>query len=1176
MADNNLHHQDSKKTEQVLLMRKKSAFINELSADEVEEIVRLHIVKDLPKSKYAAKPAISFTSAEGRKVVYSHIEVYKMIEDVAHTLRSNGVRPKTRVAMLFNNSVEAVVTFLAIEWVHAIAAPVNPELDVDQIKAAVENLRAALIITQHILPKARTDTDVYTKAAAVATSMELKLWSTARSTNHGVTLDAGGGPIGEPAWHGGASDYTLDDDEDAVLATAADVDLLVLPLTHRNICSAAKIFFQTYELHSSGATIWQKPIHAVHGILVLLTSFYSGDATVLHEIKEANPAPPTAGTTLRFIRLSGLFMDSKEIGSYEETIGVPILESYGLPECSGIASSNTLEHVKHGTLGQTCDGLDIAIFSTDPENREMLGPGEIGDIAVMGDNVTVGYLNDEMENKFGKILTFNREDEVEEWFATGDRGELDENGCLILHGTARDARKAEVEARRQSQLEEEERRMAALAAAEAAEAARLAAESDRERALDSELAAKQAARRQEDLENARKASEELAARQASAEIARETLPSATDIAAGVAVPAMAAGTWMVVSTLHGQELTLKDLENDKYHQEWMTITQFMGNDQPRTTSEDMKRVFVRRIESTDIPPPDTFKAKMGRTVRFNNVSFIYYYNDEEEQDAIEAVLQSIPDIDTAGAVSEAEEEVYCVIAMSEKDMMETRKTVEEEFLRKLAEEEEKLKTEGSVKLLEDRQRLKKIREQELSSLRAIHQRDIERKLDEAYIARKGHYDMLLEEEKQRQAAEYLKTLEADRKIREDEFALAFAYLEIRKADELKRGLILTEREVKTETLIDWEKENLAETEAALAEQTRMLEDHQTRLRDIEEENLAWKRKMYLHLDDTLSAMLIMHQKRSQTDKESYAKALSELQVLQSKQSPIQEKLLAVYPKEHVELRKRVEDGKARRAELEQEALVLREDAYRIASTPQFTEYNLEAIEKVLLEANAAGDDSAALKAQTRGLHSGAEKAHDNTKSLAVAAAGASTLAVASATMATQMKEDAGARAPAPTETVYRAAGLDLDDFDDPDVVTKEIMIDLDEVEDAMVMHPAVEDCIAYTVDNPKGGVDIHSRVVLAKGARCSEEWLRLHAQTKLPAALVPTGYAAVSSIPHGASRADAASLASRGVDFVPSKDPVRLSKGNNRISLVLRMYGSDGLDLDHFDFSQLVISRAKV
>uniref|UniRef100_A0A7S0BR26 Uncharacterized protein n=1 Tax=Rhodosorus marinus TaxID=101924 RepID=A0A7S0BR26_9RHOD len=88
----------------------------------------------------------------------------------------------------------------------------------------------------------------------------------------------------------------------------------------------------------------------------------------------------------------------------------------------------------------------------------------------------------------------------------------------------------------------------------------------------------------------------------------------------------------------------------------------------------------------------------------------------------------------------------------------------------------------------------------------------------------------------------------------------------------------------------------------------------------------------------------------------------------------------------------------------------------------------------------------------------------------------------------------------------------------------------------MVMHPAVEGCIAYTVDNPKGGVDIHSHVVLAKGARCSEEWLRLHAQTKLPAALVPTGFASVSLIPHGASRADAASMTSCGVDFVPSKD----------------------------------------
>lgn len=82
--------------------------------------------------------------------------------------------------------------------------------------------------------------------------------------------------------------------------------------------------------------------------------------------------------------------------------------------------------------------------------------------------------------------------------------------------------------------------------------------------------------------------------------------------------------------------------------------------------------------------------------------------------------------------------------------------------------------------------------------------------------------------------------------------------------------------------------------------------------------------------------------------------------------------------------------------------------------------------------------------------------------------------------AEDIRESASFRPPQAVETVYRSAQLYEPD-DDPDEVTQEILVDLDEIDQTMVLHPAVEKCISYTVEDPKSGVDIRSNVVLAPG-----------------------------------------------------------------------------------------------
>lgn len=821
---------------------------------------------------------------------------FYQVEEAAHVLRENGVRPKTVVAMLFNNSVEAVVTFLALEWVHAKAAPISPEMTVEGITGAIRNVGASVIITQFVDEADRTEGDVCTKAKQTSVESGLKLWYTMRTLNRGVFLETNKDVIGDPAWHGGAGDYTLDMDEDAILTHALDMERLVLPLTHRNICTSTKIFTKCYDISADSVTLWAKPIYDVHGILVLLVSFYSGgllvippgghfepeqfwdlvlltgvtwvstDANAVTLIKEVTETPMKS-TTLKFIRASGGgFIDPREHGDYEAIFGVPILESYGLAECSGLATSNTTLKSKPGTMGQTCDGIDIAIFSTDPEDREMLPPNEIGDIAVKGPSVTQGYINNDEENRFGRILTkfemsvsesgsTTASELIEEWFATGDRGELDEDGFLILYGSGRDFRAGEELARSAARMEREKAASEYVAAAAAAErkkeeeaAALLKAEADAKAAAEAERAA--ALKMQEDA--ARKAKDEevtrslLAVQEAEASRKAKVEEEQRKAEAAALASMQSRGfagekdirsdSMMVVATANGTKLTEEDLQSDKYRNEWMTVNKFMGiehEDSSKRLGQDptAKKVFIRKVESQDVQLPDGYERKKRSTAHFNNVSFEYFYDDDEDQNTIEHVLHTIPDWDEATHPMEGEsDETFQLVAMSDEQMSELRVSAEEAFMQKLAEEEEKLQREGRVRLLEDRERLERLRGEEIAALEKLYQSELEHKVDEAYVERKEHYDLMLEEEKQRQSEAYLANVEAQRKIREEEFALALAYLEIRKEDELQRGLALAEREVNAEILVDWEKEQLAEAEIVVRCFHCLMKDEESFLR----------------------------------------------------------------------------------------------------------------------------------------------------------------------------------------------------------------------------------------------------------------------------------------------------------------------------------------------------------
>jgi long-chain acyl-CoA synthetase len=100
------------------------------------------------------------------------------------------------------------------------------------------------------------------------------------------------------------------------------------------------------------------------------------------------------------------------LGHFFRGIGVNILEGYGLTETTAAATLNLPGAQKVGTVGKPIPGSAVRI---EPD----------GEILLKGGNVFRGYWNNPAAS---------REALAEEWFRTGDIGEIDKDGFLRITG----------------------------------------------------------------------------------------------------------------------------------------------------------------------------------------------------------------------------------------------------------------------------------------------------------------------------------------------------------------------------------------------------------------------------------------------------------------------------------------------------------------------------------------------------------------------------------------------------------------------------------------------------------------------------------------------------------------------------------------------------------------------
>ncbi len=122
-------------------------------------------------------------------------------------------------------------------------------------------------------------------------------------------------------------------------------------------------------------------------------------------------------SALKFIFCGGARMDVTHARQITAA-GIPVLQGYGLTECSPIVSTNLTCDNALGTVGKPFPGTRVKIEAPDVDGN--------GEILIKGPNLMTGYYNQPAQTR--AVIDRNG------WLHSGDIGKFDSEGNLILTG----------------------------------------------------------------------------------------------------------------------------------------------------------------------------------------------------------------------------------------------------------------------------------------------------------------------------------------------------------------------------------------------------------------------------------------------------------------------------------------------------------------------------------------------------------------------------------------------------------------------------------------------------------------------------------------------------------------------------------------------------------------------
>jgi long-chain acyl-CoA synthetase len=380
-------------------------------------------------SRHGDRPAVRLDD-----FVLSYDELLDGARRVTSLLRSRGIGPGDRVGLVLPNVPPFPVLFYGALGAGAVVVPMNPLLKAREVQYYLEDSGAAIVFAWHAMADeaGKAAEAVGIDCISVEPS-ELVGLLAAQEPADGVveredddtvvllyTSGTTGQPKGAELTHANLATNAALSAETLVELSPDDVVMGCLPLFH---CFGLTCGLNAAVLSGACLTLVPRfdPAKALEVIGRDKVTVFEGVPTMYAAMLNVPDATSYDVSSLRTCVSGGSAMPVEIMRGFEKAFGCIVLEGYGLSETSPVASFNQpgMER-KPGSIGVPVRGVEMRLVGD--EGGE-IAPGEVGEIAIRGENVMKGY--------------WGRDDDTAEaipdgWFRTGDMAKQDEDGYYFI------------------------------------------------------------------------------------------------------------------------------------------------------------------------------------------------------------------------------------------------------------------------------------------------------------------------------------------------------------------------------------------------------------------------------------------------------------------------------------------------------------------------------------------------------------------------------------------------------------------------------------------------------------------------------------------------------------------------------------------------------------------------
>jgi long-chain acyl-CoA synthetase len=427
--------------------------------------IPLHHLLRSSVRRFPNRPAIFF---EGAKLSYRKLN--HEANKFANALLNLGIGKGARVVLLLPNVPQMVVGFYGVLKAGTTAVLMPPTNEPEEIVRQVKDSEASVLVTLSIwsglAKRIQSETGLpFVVLTDPADYLPFFKWAISRWRNRGLSI---ANALRWRRWLAGQSDKSpmievVSDDLAVIQYTGGTTSQSKgVMLSHRNLVANAlqtrhwlpqaeegceRFLSAVPFFHSYGLTTALNVPVALGAAMILKAQFQARD--VLNAIKKYRPtifpgvpSMYVAINNFRGVRkyrinsikacISGSAPLPVEVQeAFEKLTKAKLVEGYGLTEASPVTHANPLlGNRKVGSIGVALPSTEAAIVDL-VYGRKEVEPGQIGELAVRGPQVMMGYWKDEEATK--AVLMDDG------WLLTGDVAQMDEDGyCRII------ARKADM------------------------------------------------------------------------------------------------------------------------------------------------------------------------------------------------------------------------------------------------------------------------------------------------------------------------------------------------------------------------------------------------------------------------------------------------------------------------------------------------------------------------------------------------------------------------------------------------------------------------------------------------------------------------------------------------------------------------------------------------------------